>query len=278
MGPAEDKNDTDTMTKWKRLSDAAMRESNFELTEAASMASDDFSGLLLLYTATGNLRGVEKLTTLAQEGGKTNIAFVSNLLTGNVEACYDLLIKTNRLPEAAFFARTYLPSKVDDIVTLWKNDLSKVSESAANALATPSENPNLFQDFDIALQVENMFLQQRDASKGKGIPAKDYLEAKGDLDLNLIQLIKERTGLSAPKPDPAEEEDTAAAEEEDTAATEEAKRKEEEERIAVEAAEAERQAAEAKRLEEEEAAAAAAKAAAEAEAKKDDLDDFGDDW
>merc|ERR1740129_359745 len=252
-------NDTDTMTKWKRLSDAALRDSNFELTEAASMASDDFSGLLLLYTATGNLRGVEKLTTLADQAGKSNIAFVANLLTGNVEACYDLLIKTNRLPEAAFFARTYLPSKVDDTVTLWKNDLSKVSESAANALATPADNPKLFQDFDIALQVENMFLQQRDATKGKGIPAKDYLEAKGDLDLNLIQLIKERTGLSAPKPDPAEEEDTAALEE--------AKRKEEEERIAAEAAEAER-------LEEEEAAAAAAKAAAEAEAKKDDMDDF----
>merc|ERR1711862_440939 len=267
MGPAEDKNDTDTMTKWKRLSDAAMRESNFELTEAASMASDDFSGLLLLYTATGNLRGVEKLTTLAQEGGKTNISFVANLLTGDVEACYDLLIQTHRLPEAAFFARTYLPSKVDETVTLWKNDLSKVSESAANALASPKENPKLFADYDIALQVENMFLQQRDATKGTGIPAKDYLEARGDLDLNLIQLIKERTGLSAPQPDPAE-----------AAAEEEAKSKKEEERIAAEAAEeAARQAAaaaaaEAKRLEEE----AAAKAAAEA--KKDDLDDFGDDW
>ena len=248
----------------------------------------------MLYSATGNFRGVEKLTERANKAGKTNIAFVANLLTGNVEACYSLLLQTNRLPEAAFFARTYLPSKVDETVTLWKNDLSTVSESAANALACPSQNKNLFEDFDIALQVENMFLQQRAAQQGKGLSAKDYLAAKGDLDLNLIQLIKERTGMVAP-PNPAEDtaedtaentaedtaENTAENTAEDTAALEEAKLKEEQERIAAEqaaaaAAEEKRLAAEAEamRLEEE----AAARAAAEAEAKKDDMDDFGDDW
>jgi len=261
------------MTKWKRLSDAALREGNFELTEAASIASDDFSGLLLLYTATGNFRGVEKLTSLANKAGKTNISFVANLLTGDVEACYDLLIQTHRLPEAAFFARTYLPSKVDETVTLWKNDLSKVSESAANALACPTENPELFEDFDIARQVEAMFLQQRAATQGKGLPAKDYNIAKGDLDLNLIQLIKERTGASAPNP-AKDTTDEAAADAERQAAEEAAAAvAKEEERLAAEAAaaaeETERQAA-------EEAAAAAA--AAEAAKKDDNPDDFGDDW
>jgi len=244
------------------------------LTEAASMASDDFSGLLLLYSATGNFRGVETLTDLANKAGKTNISFVANLLTGNVEACYDLLIQTHRLPEAAFFARTYLPSKVDETVALWKNDLTKVSESAANALACPGENPELFEDFEIARQVETMFLQQRAATQGKGLSAKDYNDAKGDLDLNLIQLVKERTGVSEPQPNPAEEPDTAKEEEERLAAA-----AKEEERLAAEAAaaaavEAERQSAEAKRLEEEAAAAAAAEAAA----KADSMDDFGDDW
>lgn len=280
--PAEDKSNTDTMTKWKRLSDVALREGNFELTEAASMASDDFSGLLLLYTATGNFRGVEKLTSLANKAGKTNISFVANLLTGDVEACYDLLIQTHRLPEAAFFARTYLPSKVDETVTLWKNDLSKVSESAANALACPTENPELFEDFDIARQVEAMFLQQRAATQGKGLPAKDYNIAKGDLDLNLIQLIKERTGASAPNPEKdttdlgpeAKSVDEAAADAERQAAEEAAAAvAKEEERLAAEAAaaaeEAERQAAE---------EAAAAVPAAEAAKKDDNPDDFGDDW
>ena len=33
---------------------------------------------------------------------------------------------SNRTPEAALMARSYLPSKVSEIVAIWKNDLNKV--------------------------------------------------------------------------------------------------------------------------------------------------------
>lgn len=33
---------------------------------------------------------------------------------------------SNRIPEAALMARSYLPSKVSEIVSIWKNDLNKV--------------------------------------------------------------------------------------------------------------------------------------------------------
>jgi coatomer subunit beta' len=201
--PEEDKDSTDTMTKWKRLSDAAMKESNFDICEAASIASDDFSGLLLLYSSIGNLEGMERLCDLAAKGKKTNVAFVANLLLGRVESCYDLLVATKRLPEAAFFARTYLPSKLPEVIALWKSDLSTVSEAASKSLAGPSSNPEMFPDYDVALQVEQMFLMQREASKSTGIPAVDYLTAKKDLDLDLIALIKERQGGDAPPPAPA---------------------------------------------------------------------------
>jgi len=102
--PEEDKNMIETMTKWKRLSDAAMKESDFELCEAASIASDDYPGLLLLYSSLGNLEGMERLAVMAADGGKTNVAFLANLILGNVEACCDLLLATKRFPEAAFFA------------------------------------------------------------------------------------------------------------------------------------------------------------------------------
>lgn len=36
------------------------------------------------------------------------------------------LLCSNRIPEAAFMARTYLPSQVSRIVALWRNDLKKV--------------------------------------------------------------------------------------------------------------------------------------------------------
>jgi len=192
----EDKETTDTMAKWKRLSDAALKESNFELCEAASVSSNDFAGLLLMYSAIGNLEGMESLAKAAEADGKTNIAFSAHFLTGNVEACANILVKTNRLPEAAFFARTYIPSRIDEIVALWKDDLSKVSESAAEALISPSIDKDSFPDFDVAVQVEAMFVAQRAASKQTGIPATDYLTAKDDLDLDLIELVKSQTAAA----------------------------------------------------------------------------------
>ena len=282
--PEEDKDSTDTQTKWKRLSDAALKDTNLELCEAAGIASSDFSGLLLFYSATGNLAGMERLAKLAADGGKTNVAFVAYLLTGNVEACADLLIATKRLPEAAFFVRTYLPSRIDEVVSLWKKDLASVSESAASALASPSQNPDLFPDMDIAKQVEQMFLSQREKTKATGIPASEYPTAHGDLSLNLIELIKAQSNpqASAPAatageskvPDPADDTTAAAAEEAARKAAEEDAQRAAEEEARLEA---ERAAAEAAAKAEEEAAQAAAAAAA-ATAQEADNDDFGDDW
>merc|ERR1719375_1050448 len=241
---------------------------------------------------------------MAKEKGKTNIAFLSYLLTGNVEECADLLIATNRLPEAAFFARTYLPSRVGDIVSLWKDDLSKVSETAAKALADPAGNPDLFPDFDVAAQVEQMFLSQREATKATGIPSTQYPTAKDDLNLDLIALVKSQGGPPAPPAPPAapkKDNSTAEAEvaaarlqqqaEERARALEAArlKREAEEEARALEAQRLAAEQAEAARIAEEMEAArvaeemkclaeeAAAKEAAE-KAAADDLDDFGDDW
>jgi coatomer subunit beta' len=268
--PAEDKDSTDTQTKWKRLSDAALKDTNLDLCEAASIASNDFSDLLLLYSATGNFSGMAKLAKMAADDGRTNVAFVAYMLTANVEACADLLISTHRLPEAAFFVRTYLPSRMDEVVALWKTDLASVSETAAKALATPKENGEFFPDMDIALQVEQMFLAQRSNVKATGIPATDYATAKDDLDLNLIQLIKQR---DQPQPTP-----------EEIAALEAAAVAQAEAQAAAQAA-AEAAAAEQAMLEAEAAAAAQASAEAHAGAQvassqklEDSGADFGDDW
>jgi coatomer subunit beta' len=283
----EEKESTDTQTKWKRLSDAALKDTNLELCEAASISSNDFSGLLLMYSATGNLAGMQRLAKAAADGGKTNVAFMAYILTANVEACVELLIATKRLPEAAFFVRTYMPSRIDEIVALWKQDLSTVSETAASALACPSENPELFPDMDIALQVEKMFLGQRDSTAPTGIPAADYLTAKDDLDLNLIALIKGQAGgQSQPQqspeageskvPEPQDDEDdedaaqmAAEAEAQKAAELETQMAAEAEAQMAAEAEAA--AAAEAEAEVEEERVAAEAAAA-------DGGDDFGDEW
>ncbi len=53
------------------------------------------------------------------------------------DACIDLLISCGRLPEAAFFARTYAPSRMTEVVKLWQGDLAKINPKAAESLANP---------------------------------------------------------------------------------------------------------------------------------------------
>ena len=44
--------------------------------------------------------------------GQNNLAFATLFQLGDVKSCTDLLIKTQREPEAALFARTYAPRYV----------------------------------------------------------------------------------------------------------------------------------------------------------------------
>lgn len=48
---------------------------------------------------------VRRLGESADSGGKNNVAFLSYLLLGDLEKCLEILIATDRIPEAAFFAR-----------------------------------------------------------------------------------------------------------------------------------------------------------------------------
>ncbi|MED6210762.1 hypothetical protein PIB30_067148 [Stylosanthes scabra] len=57
-----------------------------------------------------------------------------------VEDCLQLLIERNQIPEAALLARSYLPSKVSEIVVIWRKDLNKVNPKAAESLAEQNMN------------------------------------------------------------------------------------------------------------------------------------------
>jgi hypothetical protein len=46
---------------------------------------------------------------MIEEKGQNNLAFACRLQLGEADACVDLLLKTDRASEAAFFARTYAP-------------------------------------------------------------------------------------------------------------------------------------------------------------------------
>lgn len=61
---------------------------------------------------------MQDLAADASEAGRTNISFLSRFLLGRVDDCIDTLVQAGRIPEAAFFARTYKPSRISEVKSI----------------------------------------------------------------------------------------------------------------------------------------------------------------
>lgn len=146
-------------TKWKQLADLASKRANFNLAHQCYRQAGDLAGQLLLATSTGDLDNVKQLADDAQKKGSTNVSFLASFISSEHQQCLDLLISCNRLPEAAFFARTYFPSKVSEIMELWKKSLTVDHEQPkiADSLADPEKYDNLFEDYQDSLKAEEFF-------------------------------------------------------------------------------------------------------------------------
>lgn len=179
----------DSEGKWRQLSELAMSSGKLQVAERCMWRAKDLSGLLLLYSAKGSVEGMQKLVDLSKDQGKQNVAFLGLFLLGQLDQCIDLLISSGRTPEAAFFARTYMPSRVTEVVQIWRKELSKINAKAAESLADPGQYANLFPDFDLALKAEQHQRQQR----SEAVPAKDFADHEGSTFANLIEEVR---GLS----------------------------------------------------------------------------------
>ncbi|XP_062223733.1 coatomer subunit beta'-2-like [Phragmites australis] len=173
-------------SKWKQLGELAMSTGKLEMAEECLLHAMDLSGLLLLYSSLGDAEGIAKLASMAKEQGKNNVAFLCFFMLGKLEESLQLLIESNRIPEAALMARSYLPSKVPEIVALWKKDLQKVNPKAAESLADPNEYPNLFEDWQIALNVEATVALKR----GIYPPAEEYMIHAERSNESLVEAFK----------------------------------------------------------------------------------------
>ncbi|OZC09928.1 coatomer subunit beta' family protein [Onchocerca flexuosa] len=153
----------DSEEKWRQLSQAATLKSELMLAGECLGRARDYGGLLLLATSAGSATLLSKLASDAQLSTQHNSSFLSYLLLGNLDRCLEILISTDRLPEATFFAHTYCPSQVDRVVSLWKEKISrKILEGQKNigeSLAEPSKYPNLFSGFSESLKAER-FLKE----------------------------------------------------------------------------------------------------------------------
>eukprot|EP00039_Didymoeca_costata_P000221 m.44624 g.44624 ORF g.44624 m.44624 type:complete len:899 (+) comp10127_c0_seq1:120-2816(+) len=204
----------DAAAKWKQLGEVAMRQSKFDLAEDCMEHAKDYSGLLLLYTAGGKLNKMDQLASTCKSEEKTNVAFISLLLQGKVDDCIELLCSTNRLAEAALFARSYCPSRVSEIVKLWKDELSKTNNRAASALGDPEEYSNLFPEMPVGLKAEQYARENNVSQKS----ASNYSAVKAERSQPLSERLGgegEAATSEKATEEPAAEEPAAGEEEEE---------------------------------------------------------------
>jgi coatomer subunit beta' len=189
MVEIEAADDVDVQLKWKQLGDLALMNGNLNLSIQCATKAKDLGGLLLLHSSTGNRKGMEDLVQVGRKSGRANIAFTSAFLLQQVDTCVDILVETKRFPEAAFFARTYAPSRIAEVLRLWKVDLANVNQTAAEALADPVEHSDHedFADLKIALSIEQMNM----GSASKAISASNYFKVKEEMQRDLIAIVRE---------------------------------------------------------------------------------------
>ncbi|KAI7817585.1 coatomer WD associated region-domain-containing protein [Gamsiella multidivaricata] len=184
--------EADSEPKWKMLGDCAMDKWRINLAEECFVHAADLSGLLLIYTSSGNAVGMKRLAEMAKSAGKSNIAFACYLSLGEIEGCIDILIETERIPEAALLARTYLPSAVPRILKQWKESLVAAGRTkTAEALADPTEYEDLFPDLQYGLQAEEAIK----AARVVPVPASSYPQWKEHQYRDIISDFKSGHGL-----------------------------------------------------------------------------------
>ncbi|KAJ7951806.1 Coatomer, beta' subunit [Quillaja saponaria] len=178
--------EAESESKWKQLGELAMSSGKLEMAEECFEHAMDLNGLLMLYSCRGDLEGMLKLANLAKEQGKKIFVFLCLFMLGKLEDCLQLLVESNRIPEAALMARSHLPSKVSEILSLWKEDLSKVDPKGAESLADPKEHPDLFGDWEAALSAESRARETR----GVYPPAEEYRNSVNNSRITLVEAFR----------------------------------------------------------------------------------------
>jgi len=179
--------EADSEQKWKHLAEMCIQQCEFSLAQDCLYKAQDYAGLLLLASCSGDAETMEKLAVDAEKNGKYNVSFLAYFSLGRLEECLELLCKANRLPEAAFLARTYLPSQVSRIVQMWKEDLGKTNKKAADSLADPTQYANLFPDLQEAIKAEEFLKLDRLDLR----PAAEYQSLVSNLDRNALDEVRQ---------------------------------------------------------------------------------------
>ncbi|CAN8072036.1 unnamed protein product [Agarophyton chilense] len=175
--------------KWGQLADLATVKGDFVLAEEALRESEDYSGLLTLYSARSDKKSMIGLVDKASTAHKMNVAFLSAFMCGELEKCLDILLKSGRIPEAAIFARTYIPSRMTPIVDMWRTELRKSGNvRIADALADPTAHPHMFPGIEDSFEGEKAAKLM--ASKREGKLGTAFSDHRHEASMELAELLQ----------------------------------------------------------------------------------------
>lgn len=158
--------------KWLQLSDFATKKGDFNLVQECLTRAQSFGSLLLFASANSDRQMMATIGEQSRKTGQFNIAFLSNFVLGKLDDCLEILIENQRLPEAAFFCRTYLPSQISRVVDLWREKLKSMNmERQAQSLANPADYENLFPGLVDAYKTEQFLKKQTKPQAARNYPS-----------------------------------------------------------------------------------------------------------
>ncbi|KAL7753389.1 Coatomer subunit beta' [Sorochytrium milnesiophthora] len=164
-----------TEAKWKQIGDAALQSWRFDIAEECMSKANDIEGLLMLYSSSGNADKMRELGARALEAGMNNIAFLCYNLLGDAHKCVEVLLSTERVPEAAFYAKTYAPSQVEGALEKWKALLEAAQKPRIAQSLDAVQQSERYPDFDQQLAAERA---AADKQKNRE-PATNYARRSG---------------------------------------------------------------------------------------------------
>lgn len=175
--------------KWRQLADLATVKGDFILAEECLRESEDYSGLLTLHSARSDKKALLHLAGNSANAHKMNVAFLAAYMCGDAHKCLEILIESDRIPEAAIFARTYLPSRVTPVVDMWRAGLRKSgSIRIADALADPDAHPHLFPGMEESIAGEKA--AQELASRREKSPSTAFPDHRHEAAMDLSDLLQ----------------------------------------------------------------------------------------
>ena len=184
--------------KLKMVADLAIELGEFNFAEKAMKEGNDWNGLLLYYSSIQNKKKLKEFAIEAKKAGMFNVAFGAFFQLNNYEECLNILLDSRRYPEGATFARTYIPSKIDNVIELWNKQIEE--EDKNNRITMKIVSPLNEQNKEVLFKSENLckeFYNLLDDDK-KGINQGDvesfqncdfYKEIKEGKNININDII-----------------------------------------------------------------------------------------